>query len=70
MATTRTATSCLTRCRRGSPDQTSTSRSRELREQRLTRGSAVRTIERFERIAATNYAIEFPVVVDTARTRA
>lgn len=32
----------------------------QLRDQRLTRGSAVRTIERFERIAACNYAIEFP----------
>lgn len=32
----------------------------ELRDQRLTRGSAVRTIERFEWIAACNYAIEFP----------
>lgn len=31
----------------------------ELREQRLTRGSAVRTIERFEWIAACSYAIEF-----------
>ncbi|HEY5137342.1 MAG TPA: glycoside hydrolase family 130 protein [Candidatus Nanopelagicales bacterium] len=32
----------------------------QLRDQLLTRGSAVRTIERIERIAACNYAIEFP----------
>jgi len=32
----------------------------ELREQRLTRGSAARTIDRFEWIAACSYGIEFP----------
>jgi predicted GH43/DUF377 family glycosyl hydrolase len=32
-----------------------------LLDQRLTRGSGDRTVERFERIAACNYAIEFPV---------
>lgn len=31
-----------------------------LRAQRLTRGAAVRTLERFERIAACSYAVEFP----------
>lgn len=31
-----------------------------LRDQRLTRGAAVRTLERFERIAACSYATEFP----------
>ena len=33
----------------------------ELRDQSLTRGAAVRTIDRFEWIAACNYAVEFPV---------
>lgn len=33
----------------------------ELRAQRLTRASATKTIERFERIAACNYSITFPV---------
>ena len=32
----------------------------ELRLQRLTRGAAPRTIERFERMAANTYAVEFP----------
>jgi predicted GH43/DUF377 family glycosyl hydrolase len=31
-----------------------------LHDQRLTRGAAVRTIERLERIAASNYSVEFP----------
>ena len=52
-------TSCSTRCPRPS-----TGRSRPalagLRDQRLTRGSAVAAIDRFEWIAACNYSIEFP----------
>ena len=42
---------------------------RELRDQRLTRGMRVRTIDRFERIAASNYAVEFPVDLVTSGTR-
>ncbi len=36
----------------------------DLREQRLTRGRAARTIERYERIAASSYAVEFPTTSD------
>ena len=32
----------------------------ELRDQRLTRGAAVRTIDRFEWIAGSTYQVEFP----------
>ncbi len=34
----------------------------ELRDQRLTRGAAVRTLDRFEWIAACSYTVEFPEV--------